>query len=136
MDGVTLTPEKIIENPRGNILNAMKVSSPGFHGFGEVYFSSIHKDCVKGWTKHLQMTLNFLVPVGKIEFSIYSENDFFSVTLSVNNYSRLTICPNIWVAFRGLSENNLLINIANQSHDPNEMIKKPIDFLNFGGPSK
>ena len=124
MDGVILTTLKQIHNPKGNIFHAMKKSDTGFDGFGEAYFSTIHKDNIKGWKKHTKMTLNLVVPVGKIEFVVYDENtkEFFSVQLSQDNYQRLTVKPNLWMAFRGLEENSMLLNLASIEHDPNEAI--------------
>ena len=49
---VVLTPLKIIENPAGNILHAMKASDQGYAGFGEAYFSTVNHSAVKGWKKH------------------------------------------------------------------------------------
>jgi len=43
--------------------------------------------------------------------------------LSKNNYQRLTISPNLWVAFKGVSSTyNLILNIASIEHDPEEAI--------------
>ena len=55
MDGVILTPLKKIDHPKGDIYHAMKKSDHGYNGFGEVYFSTINKDDIKGWKKHLKM---------------------------------------------------------------------------------
>ena len=39
--------------------------------------------------------------------------------------------PNLWFAFRGLSSPfSLIMNVANIVHDNNEVIRKPIDFIN------
>ena len=124
MDGVILTPLKQIYNPKGDIFHAMKKSDDGFDGFGEAYFSTIHKGDIKGWKKHTEMTLNLVVPAGKIEFVVYNENtkEFFCVQLSQDNYQRLTVKPNLWMAFRGLEENNMLLNLASIEHDPEEAI--------------
>ena len=124
MDGVILTPLKQIHNPKGDIFHAMKKSDTGFAGFGEAYFSSINQDDIKGWKIHTKMTLNLVVPIGEIEFVIYDEEtkEFFSVKLSQNNYQRLTVKPNLWMAFRGLGEYNMLLNLASIEHDPNEAI--------------
>ena len=47
------------------------------------------------------------------------------VTLSHSNYKRLTIPPGLWVAFEGIGMNlNLLLNIADLEHDPQEIIRK------------
>jgi len=122
MDGVILTPLKQISNPKGDVFHAMKCTDTGFNGFGEAYFSSINEGDIKGWKKHNAMTLNLVVICGEIEFVIYNENteDFFEVILSHENYQRLTIFPGIWVAFRGLNDKNMLLNLANLPHDPLE----------------
>ncbi len=122
MDGVTLTPLNKVLHPKGNIYHAMKKSDVGFGGFGEAYFSNIFVNCIKGWKKHSEMTLNLIVPVGEIKFVIYDEKSkcFFSVNLSNKNYQRLTVKPNLWLAFQGISESSMLLNIANMEHDPNE----------------
>ena len=36
--------------------------------------------------------------------------------------------PGIWFGFKGLSSNmNLVCNVANIAHDPNEVVRKKID---------
>ena len=133
MDGVILTPLKQIHNPKGDVFHAMKKSDAGFDGFGEAYFSTIHKDYIKGWKKHTKMTLNLVVPVGKIEFVVYDENtkEFFSVQLSQDNYQRLTVKPNLWMAFRGVEENSMLLNLASIEHDPSEAINIELSEIKY-----
>lgn len=129
MDGVILTPLKQIFNPKGDIFHGMKKSDQGFDGFGEAYFSTINKDQIKGWKKHTKMTLNLIVPNGEIEFVVYDENkkEFFSTVLSKDNYQRLTVSPNLWMAFRGVGQGNMLLNLASIEHDPSESINKELD---------
>ncbi len=133
MDGVILTPLKRIYNPKGDILHAMKISDDGYDGFGEAYFSSVHQSDVKGWKKHLRMTLNLVVPQGAIEFVIYNEQsqDFISVKLSEKNYQRLTIKPGLWLAFRGVETNNLLLNLASIEHDSNEAVNLNLEDIKY-----
>ena len=133
MDRVILTPLKQIHNPKGDIFHAMKKSDVGFDGFGEAYFSTIHKGDVKGWKKHTKMTLNLVVPVGKIEFVLYNEDtkEFFSIELSQDNYQRLTVKPNLWMAFRGFEENSMLLNLASIEHDPSEAIKIDLSGIKY-----
>ena len=133
MDGVILTPLKQIHNPKGDVFHAMKKSDAGFDGFGEAYFSTIHKDDIKGWKKHTKMTLNLVVPVGKIEFIVYDENskEFFSIELSQDNYQRLTVKPNLWMAFRGVEENSMLLNLASIEHDPSEAINVELSEIKY-----
>jgi len=126
---LTLTPLKQIFNPKGDIFHAMKKSDSGFDGFGEAYFSTINRGDIKGWKKHTKMTLNLVVVSGEIEFVVYNTEEFFSVKLSHNNYQRLTVKPNLWMAFRGIGENNMLLNIANIEHDPNEAETRDLESI-------
>jgi len=133
MDGVVLTPLKQIFNQKGDIFHGMKKSDVGFDGFGEAYFSTINKGDIKGWKKHTEMTLNLVVPVGKIEFVVYNEDskEFLDVVLSSKNYQRLTLKPNLWMAFRGLDKYNMLLNIANIEHEPMESVNLDITEIKY-----
>ena len=132
IDGVHLTPLKQIFHPKGDVFHGMKKSDPGFHGFGEAYFSTIHPDDTKPWKKHLRMTLNFVIPVGQIRFVLYDDRpqsptsgSFMDITLGEGNYQRITIPPGIWVAFHGVGRIlNLLLNLADLEHDPEEVERK------------
>ena len=131
MDGVTLTPLKQITHPKGDIFHAMKASDDGFSGFGEAYLSTVNQDEVKGWKKHTEMTLNLVVVIGEIEFVVYDDNSFYSVKLSKNNYQRLTVEPGLWLAFRGLDSENMLLNLSSIEHDPNESENVDLDIINY-----
>lgn len=131
ISGVLLTPLKKIYNPKGDIYHGMKNTDIGFNGFSEAYFSTINYGDIKPWKKHLSMTLNFIVPVGNIKFVIYDDrknsttyNKFFEIIIGENNYQRITIPPDLWVAFQGVDQKiNLLLNIANLQHNPEEMLR-------------
>tara|TARA_B100000795_G_C22800901_1_gene441876 strand:+ start:3274 stop:3681 length:408 start_codon:yes stop_codon:yes gene_type:complete len=132
MDGVELNPLKVISHPKGDILHGIKSSSEGFSSFGEAYFSTINHLEVKGWKLHKKMVLNFVVPVGEVEFVVFDEKEYFTITLSKNNYKRLTISPNLWVAFRGKSnQTNLVVNIASIEHNPNESVNVDLDSIAY-----
>jgi len=133
LDKIIVTPLKQIHHPKGDIFHAMKKSDNGFAGFGEAYFSSINKKEIKGWKKHTQMTLNLIVVVGEIEFVVFDEDsqEFFSLNLSQNNYNRLTIKPNVWIAFRGIGEYNMLLNLASIEHEPSESINMALEDIAY-----
>ncbi len=122
MDGVIVTQLNKIFNPKGDILKIIKKSDPVYDGFGEAYFSIINQDEIKGWKKHKRMTLNLVVPIGEVEFLIYNKNinEFFNIRISKENYKRLTIKSGLWVAFKGIARFNVLFNLSNIEHDPNE----------------
>jgi len=133
MDGVILTSLKQIHHPKGDIFHAMKKRDEGYEGFGEAYFSTIYKDDIKGWKKHTKMTLNLVVPIGEIKFVVYDENtkEFFSVVLSKDNYQRLTVKAGLWMAFRGVSDSSMLLNLASIKHDPSEAINIDLEEIKY-----
>ena len=136
---VTVTPLRIIPVFGGDVLHALKSSEDEFSGFGEAYFSFIENRMIKGWKKHTSMTLNIFVPHGSIKFVIFDDRpksntkgDFFAVILSKKNYQRLTIDPGLWVAFQGVEHGvNILLNIANIQHDPEESINRELDQIYY-----
>ncbi|HRI80510.1 MAG TPA: dTDP-4-dehydrorhamnose 3,5-epimerase [Cyclobacteriaceae bacterium] len=129
MEGITVTPLKIIPGDKGKVMHAMTVDAPGFKGFGEAYFSTIVKGEVKGWKKHLRMVLNLVVVTGKVKFIVYDDRPssssfgkfiFFEISPG-DNYQRLTIEPGLWMAFEGLgASENIILNLADIRHDPTE----------------
>jgi len=139
LEGVTLTPLKIIQHPKGEILHALKKTEPDFYGFGEAYFSIVNSGEIKGWKKHTNMTLNLIVPVGEIKFVLFDERPnskskgkFWRKLLSANDYQRLKVPPLIWMAFQGIGNDlNLLLNIANIEHDPLEAESRSIEDIDF-----
>jgi dTDP-4-dehydrorhamnose 3,5-epimerase len=133
MDKVILTPLKQIFHPKGDVYHGMKRSDPGFDGFAEAYFSTIHQSDIKGWKKHTRMTLNLIVVNGEIEFVVYDEQSkkFFTTRLSKKNYQRLTVKPGVWMAFRGIGQNNMLLNLANLEHDPDEAVNIPLEEIAY-----
>ncbi len=139
MEGVLLTPLKQIHHPKGDVFHGMKKSDPGFSDFGEAYFSSVHPGDVKPWKRHLRMTLNLVVPVGKIRFVLHDDRpssstkgQTFSVEIGTENYQRLTVSPGIWMAFEGLDEGlNLLLNLADMEHDPDEVERAELDRFEY-----
>ncbi len=131
MDGIILTPLKKIYHPKGDLFHAMKASDVGYEGFGEAYFSNVSYNQIKGWKQHTEMTLNLIVVIGEIRFVIYDERTFFNVTLSINNYQRLSVAPGLWVAFKGLSASNMLLNLASIEHIPSESNNMALDGFDY-----
>lgn len=128
MQGITLTPLKIIPGVDGSVMHGLKSVEDSFAQFGEAYFSTVNYNALKGWKKHTVMVSNLIVPVGEIQFVFYDDRpasdtfkQFFEVNLSTDNYQRLTVQPGIWMAFKGISQDlNLLLNISSITHDPKE----------------
>jgi len=139
LDGIIKTPLKKINLDDGSVFHGMKKNDIGFVDFGEVYFSFINKDAIKGWKLHKKMTLNLIAPIGEIKFNFIdfrpdskTYNSLFKINLSEKDYCRLTVPPNIWFAFKGVGEGiNMLTNIADIPHDPNEVLRKELNEIQF-----
>ena len=139
VDGVTITHLKYIAVPDGDVFHVMKNSDPGYNGFGEAYFSTIKSGSIKAWKRHNEMTLNIVVPIGRIRFVIYDDRDdsitcgqFYEVTLSREKYYRLTVPPMVWLGFQCVgNETAVLLNVANIPHNPDEANKKEIEEIIF-----
>ena len=134
---VVITKLDIIDTLGGDVMHAMKESSVGYAGFGEVYFSQVDKGVIKAWKRHKKMTLNLVVPVGEIRFVLFDDREvlntqFQEIIISKNNYCRFTVPPMIWMGFQGFSDGgSMLLNIANMEHDPNEVDRKEVDKINY-----
>jgi dTDP-4-dehydrorhamnose 3,5-epimerase len=128
---INITALKRIPTEKGDILHALKCSENDYKDFGEAYFSCVNKGSIKGWKKHSLMQLNLIVPLGNIKFYLFDEdfNSAHTIILGSNNYCRLMVKPGVWVAFEGVDENNILLNIASIEHNPDEAINKPVEYF-------
>ncbi len=135
MKKIEITPLKKISVNGGDVFHGLKNSEPSFNGFGEIYYSWIEFNVIKAWKKHTKMTMNLIVPLGKVKFVFYDELNYpsyFEETIGVKNYSRITVPPGIWFGFIGKEKSKSLItNIANIEHSDNEVVKKNINELNY-----
>ena len=134
---VVITNLDVIDTPNGKVMHAIKETSAGYDGFGEAYFSCVDEGAIKAWKRHKNMTLNLIVPLGKIKFVMFddrvtSNTQFQEVILSKENYCRLTVPPMIWMGFKGLlRKESMLLNIANIEHNPEEVDRLEIDKINY-----
>jgi dTDP-4-dehydrorhamnose 3,5-epimerase len=140
--GVEISELKIISNELGSVLHMLRNDSTGYLKFGECYFSEVYPYKVKAWKKHKIQTQNITVPVGKIKLVIFDDrND--SITKGriqeifigrPDNYKRVTIPPGLWYGFASIGDKvALLVNCADQPHDPNESISLGVinDFIPY-----
>jgi dTDP-4-dehydrorhamnose 3,5-epimerase len=135
IDRVLLLPQRIVPVLGGDVMHAIRSSSEGFAGFGEAYFSKVEPGVTKAWKRHRLMTLNLVVPVGRVAIGVLDMDASTGriYELGHESYARLNIPPGIWTGFRSLStETSLMMNIANIEHDPDESDRMPetaVDFL-------
>ena len=119
------------DNKAGNIIKFIDIKSKFFDKFGEIYFSEVNYKMIKGWKLHKQMQMNICVPAGEVKFVLFCDEKFNEIIMNKKSYI-LTIYPNTWFAFQGMSKNlNLVTNFSNIVHTDEESITKSLSQFNY-----
>jgi dTDP-4-dehydrorhamnose 3,5-epimerase len=125
IDGVQVVPLRRIPDERGTILHMLRRTDPHFVEFGEIYFSTIYRDVIKGWHRHRLMTLNYACIVGRIKLVLYDDREdsptlgaLLERFLGPDDYSLVVIPPGIWTGFKGMADLSMIANCATHPHDP------------------
>ena len=120
---------KISPNPKGDVLKYLTSKNKYFKKFGEVYFTEIKKNKIKGWNFHKKCWCLLAVPYGKVKFTfaknINSEKKI--IIIGKKNYSMIVLPPRIWFNFMSINKISLVVNTLNQIHNKNEILKIPIE---------
>lgn len=129
IQGVVITPLRIISDERGAVLHMLRCDSEEFVRFGECYFSEVLPGAIKGWKRHTLQTQNFAVPVGRIQLVIFDNRDGSETKNKLmilelgrpDMYIRVTVPTGLWYGFRSLGDiPALLVNCADFPHDRSE----------------
>ena len=131
IEGVEITPLKIISDDRGSVMHMMRNDSKVFDKFGEIYFSTIFKGKIKAWHLHKQATLNYACVYGEVKLVLFDERkgsstfgEYQELLLSLKNYNLITIPPNIWNGFKGYNDQfSIIANCLNLPHNEKEMVR-------------
>ena len=131
IEGVEITPLKIISDDRGSVMHMMRNDSKVFEKFGEIYFSTIFKDKIKAWHLHKEATLNYACVYGEVKLVLFDERkgsgtfgEYQELLLSLKDYNLITIPPNIWNGFKGRNDQfSIIANCLNLPHNEKEMVR-------------
>jgi dTDP-4-dehydrorhamnose 3,5-epimerase len=126
IEGVEVVPLRRIPDERGTIMHMLRRDDPHFVEFGEIYFTTVYMDVVKGWHQHRDMTLNYACVNGRIKLVLYDDREgsstrgaLLELFLGPDDYSLVVIPPGIWNGMKGMSEPPALVaNCATHPHDP------------------
>ena len=139
IEGIHILPLKIISDHRGSVMHMLRNDSNVFKRFGEIYFSTIFIDKIKAWHLHKEATLNYACIFGKVKLVLFDERKdsntygkYQEILLSLDNYSLISIPPNIWNGFKGLNkEHSIIANCLDLPHNEKEMVRKDINDKRF-----
>jgi dTDP-4-dehydrorhamnose 3,5-epimerase len=126
MDLAQVIPLKRIPDERGTISHMLKRTDPHFKQFGEIYFSTVYRDVIKGWHRHREMTLNYVCVFGRIKLVLFDEREgspayrqIQEIFLGPDNYSLVVIPPGVTSGFKGMTDPCAIIaNCCTHAHDP------------------
>ena len=136
IDGVIIMPLKQIPDDRGKVMRMIRNDSKNFTKFGEIYFSTVLHDKVKGWHRHKKLTSNFAAVFGKIKFVMYdtrsdskTKGKIEQFFLSQENYKLITVPPLVWSGIKGISKETSIVAICtNLPYNESEIERKsPFD---------
>lgn len=127
--GVGVHPLRRIVDERGAVMHMLRADAPHFEGFGEIYFSTVYPQIVKGWHLHRRMTLNYAVVSGMIKLVLYDDREdsptrsqVMELFIGDQNYVLVTIPPLVWNGFKGMGTAPAIVaNCATIPHDPTEI---------------
>ena len=126
IDGALVVPLARIPDERGTILHMLKRTDEHFLEFGEIYFTTIYREVVKGWHQHREMTLNYACIFGRVKIVLYDDREdsptqgaLQEIFLGPDNHSLVIIPPGIWNGTKGLNAPfAILANCCTHPHDP------------------
>ena len=132
IDGIKITPLKQIEDDRGKVMHMLRNDSANFIKFGEIYFSTVHPNKIKGWHIHKKMTLNYAVVHGEIKLVLYdartnskTKGEVQEFFLSQSNYKLISVPPLVWNGFKGIGKKTAIVaNCADLPYDDSEIERK------------
>ena len=127
--GLKKIKAKIIKNKKGDILKFLSKKDFYFKGFGEVYFTEIKKNKVKGWNFHKNNKSLLVVPYGKVEFMFVDgrvkSKTYYKkekIILSKKNYKIIALPPGVWFCFKSLTKLSIVANCINNPHQDKETL--------------
>lgn len=107
-------------------MHMLRRTDPHFLEFGEIYFSTIYRDAVKGWHRHRDMTLSYACIHGRVKLVVFDDREnsethgeLMEIFLGPDDYSLVQIPPEVWNGFKGMTEPEAIVaNCCTHPHDP------------------
>ncbi|MCK4250178.1 dTDP-4-dehydrorhamnose 3,5-epimerase family protein [candidate division WOR-3 bacterium] len=133
IEGVQVIKLKKIADERGTIYHMLRSSDSHFTKFGEIYFSKIYREAIKGWHIHKQITLNYCVIYGMVKLVLFdmretsdTKGNLMELFIGDDDYCLVIIPPGVANGHKGITETALLANVPDIPHDEvmkDEMIR-------------
>lgn len=129
IEGVIITPLRTFLDERGYVRHMLKRTDPTFKEFGEIYFSVVFPNVIKGWHIHRVMELNYAVISGNIKLVLYDLRqdsptcgELQEIYMGDENYVLVKVPPHVINGFTAIgNEKAIVANCSTIPHDPDEI---------------
>ena len=133
INGVKVIKLNKFPDERGTIYNMLRSTDSHFTKFGEIYFSKIYKEAIKGWHIHKQITLNYCVIFGMVKLVLFdsrenspTKGNLMELFIGDDNYCLVQIPVGVANGHKGITEIAILANVPDVPFDQlikDEMIR-------------
>jgi len=131
IEGVKIVALKVIPDERGAIMHGVRKDNI-LNEFGEVYFSKIYKDAIKGWHVHETLILNYICVFGQVKLVLHdlrdkspTQGETQEIFMGMDNYSLVHIPSGIASGIKGLWDPfSIVCNVASEQHDPSKKYRR------------
>lgn len=124
LDKIQLEPRQAFRSKSGEVLRGIRSDESVYTTLNEVYFSyfgSLESD----EKKHLTMELRIICLKGSVEFTFKDESNTTRVIgLNSNSPKLMIVPPGLWFKYKGLEDENIIVNLSNILHNENEIVRK------------
>ncbi len=129
--GVKIIPLKIFPDERGAIMHGVRNDNI-LNSFGEVYFSKIYHEAIKGWHVHETLILNYICVFGQVKLVLHdlrekspTKGETQEIFMGMDNYCLVHIPPGIANGTKSLwAPFSIVANVASEPHDPTKKYKR------------
>lgn len=111
IEGVRVTPLKLVANERGRLMEVQRRDEPGFPGFGQVYVTQSFAGVVKAWYRHRTQIDQLAAITGRAKLVLYDERAESPTKGVVQEIimgelapTLALIPPGVWHGFKALGE--------------------------------
>lgn len=137
IEGVLYETPKVIPDNRGCVRRFMRCDDEFFHPVREIYITEVYRDVFKGWHGYPQKTLSYVVVSGMVQLVLIDTRkdsptfqDVDTFFLGDNNYAKVTIPPNVFNGFLGLTDAKIVV-AADRPFDEKEIIRFPQSYFEY-----
>jgi dTDP-4-dehydrorhamnose 3,5-epimerase len=128
IEGVIVTPLKLLPNEKGRLMEVQRRDDPGFPGFGQAYITQSFAHVVKAWYRHRVQIDQLAVITGLLKLALYDDREGSRTKGQLNEIMlgelmpRLVLIPpGVWHGFKAVGESSAFLLHINS---------EPFDFAN------